>query len=133
MPSGPWRTTGVPSRSSPRWRSSRSNTHRVGSIWILSLHFAPISLNANFVFSNNTEPCTLPKQTGIPEVSDMECVLTRSMLDGNVPAVVRRTSWKEYSIFISIPACLVDVLVIVGEGTADTLRYRESEGWLWLD
>ena len=55
------------------------------------------------------------------------------MLDGNVPAVVRRTSWKEYSIFISIPACLVDVLVIEGEGTADTLRYRESEGWLWLD
>jgi hypothetical protein len=28
----PWRTTGVPSRSSPRWRRSGSSTHKVGSI-----------------------------------------------------------------------------------------------------
>ena len=87
------------------------------SIWILSLHFAPISLNATFAFSNNTKSCTLQKKRDIPEVSDIVWVLTRSMLDGNVPAVVRGTSWKEYSVLISIPECLVDVLVI-GEGAA---------------
>ena len=51
------------------------------------------------------------------------------MLDGNVPAVVRRTSWKEYSVLISIPECLVDVLVI-GEGTAERrspFRYISRE------
>jgi hypothetical protein len=35
-----------------------------------------------------------------------------------VPAVVHRTSWKEYSVLISILECFVDVLVI-GEWTAE--------------
>ena len=33
------------------------------------------------------------------------------MLEGNVPAVVRRMSWKEYSEFISSPESLVEVFV----------------------
>jgi len=54
----------------------------------------------------------------MPEVSDMVCVRTRRRFEGKVPAVVRRTSWKEYSVLISMPECFVDVLV-VGEGTAE--------------
>ena len=52
------------------------------------------------------------------EVSDMVCVRTRRRFKGKVPAVVQRTSWKEYSVLISMPECFVDVLVI-GEGTAE--------------
>ena len=36
-----------------------------------------------------------------------------------MPAVVRRTSWKAYSVLISIPECLVDGGVVKGEGTAE--------------
>jgi hypothetical protein len=39
-------------------------------------------------------------------------------LEGRVPAVVRRMSWKEYSMLISMPECFVEVLVI-GDGTAE--------------
>ena len=88
------------------------------SIWILSLHLAPISLNASFAFSSKTGSWTLPKQTDIPEVSDIVCVRTRRRFEGKVPAVVRRMSWKEYSVLISMPECFVEVLVI-GEGTAE--------------
>jgi hypothetical protein len=38
-------------------------------------------------------------------------------LDGNVPAVVRKTSWKEYSVLISRPESFVELLVS-GEGIA---------------
>ena len=89
------------------------------SIWILSLHLAPISRRASFEFSRRTESCTFPKQTDMPEVSAMVCVRTRRMLEGNVPAVVRSMSWKEYSVLMSIPECLVDVFVN-GEGTAES-------------
>ena len=88
------------------------------SIWILSLHLAPISSKASFAFSNNTGSWTLPKHTDIPEVSNMVCMRTRRKFEGKVPAVVRRTSWKEYSVLISMPECFVDMLVI-GKGTAE--------------
>lgn len=38
-------------------------------------------------------------------------------LDGKVPAVVRRMSWKLYSVFNSSPETLVEVFV-VGAGIA---------------
>ena len=69
-------------------------TKWVVSIWILSLHFAFISLRASFALSNRTESCTFPKQTEIPDVSDMLCVRMRMRFEGNVPAEVRRMSWK---------------------------------------
>jgi hypothetical protein len=88
------------------------------SIWILSVHFAPISLKASLAFSNNTGSWTLPKQTQIPEVSCIVCVRTRMRLEGYVPAVVRRISWNLYSVLISMPECFVVVFVIT-EGTAE--------------
>ena len=79
------------------------------SIWIVSLHLAPISRKASFAFSNNTASWTLPKHTDMLEVSDMVCVCTRRRFEGNVPAVVQRMGWKEYSVLISMPECCVDV------------------------
>ena len=49
------------------------------SIWILSLHLAPISRKASFAFSNNTGSWTLPKHTDMPEVSDMMCAYTKEV------------------------------------------------------
>lgn len=49
--------------------------------------------------------------------------------EGNVPEVVRRMSWNEYSVCISSPDNFVEVLVI-GEGIAASrwpLRYMSSE------
>ena len=40
------------------------------------------------------------------------------ILEGYVPAVVRRISWKEYSVLISMPECFVVVFVITA-GTAE--------------
>ena len=84
-------------------------TKWVVSIWILSLHFARISLRAVLASSNITESWTLPKQTQIPEVSDMVCVRTLRTLEGYVPAVVRKMSWKVYSLSTSRPDSLVEV------------------------
>ena len=93
------------------------HTKCVVSIWILSLHFALISISACFAFSSRTSSCTFPKQTEIPDVSVMVCVRTRMRLDGNVPAVVRNNSWKEYSVLISRPDSFVELLVN-GDGMA---------------
>lgn len=53
----------------------------------------------------------------MPEVSVIECVLTRIILEGYVPAVVRSISWNVYSVLRSNPESFVDVFV-VAEGIA---------------
>ena len=93
------------------------HTKCVVSISILSLHFAPISCSAIFEFSSRTGSWTFPKHTQIPDVSVMVCVRTRSRFDWNTPAVVRRTSWKVYSVSICSPDSFVEVFVR-GEGMA---------------
>ena len=54
---------------------------------------------------------TVPKHTEIPDVSVIVCVRTRMMFEGYVPAVVRRMSWKVYSVFCSSPESLVEKFV----------------------
>lgn len=76
-----------------------------------------MSPKAIFTFSSNTESCTLPKQTQMPDVSVIVCVLTRSKFEGYVPAVVLNTSWNVYSLPSSSPDSFVEVFVR-GEGIA---------------
>jgi len=93
------------------------HTKWVVSIWILSLHFAFISRSANLTSSSKAGSWTLPKHTQMPDVSVIVCVRTRIRFEGKTPAVVRRMSWKEYSMLISRPESLVEVLVM-GDGIA---------------
>lgn len=52
----------------------------------------------------------------------MVCVRKRITFEGYVPAVVRKMSWKVYSVLTSSPDSFVEVLV-VGEGI-------EAKRWL---
>ena len=65
--------------------------------------------NKNSSSSSSSASSTLPKHTEMPDVSLMVCVRTLSTFDGNVPAVVRKTSWKVYSVFSSRLDSFVDV------------------------
>ena len=69
-------------------------TKWVVSIWTLSLHLAFISSRASFAFSTINGSVTVPKQTHMPDVSLIVCVLILTTFEGNVPAVVRKMSWK---------------------------------------
>lgn len=71
------------------------HTKWVVSIWILSLHFALISLSAALTSCRSASSATVPKHTEMPLVSAMVWVRRRMRLEGKVPAVVRNTSWKE--------------------------------------
>ena len=84
-------------------------TKWVVSIWILLLQPAPISSKAASALSKSSGSWTVPKQTRMPDVFVVVCVLTRTRFEGNVPPVVRNTSWIEYSVSSSRPDNLVEV------------------------
>lgn len=85
------------------------HTKWVVSIWILLLYPAPISSRAASERFRSSGSLIVPKQTRIPEVFVVVCVLTRTRFEGNVPPVVLRTSWIEYSVSISRPDNFVEV------------------------
>lgn len=85
------------------------HTKWVVSIWILLLQLAPISSRAASVCFRSSGSWTVPKQTRIPDVFIVVCVLTRTRFERNVPPVVRKTSWIEYSASNSRPDNFVDV------------------------
>jgi hypothetical protein len=85
------------------------HTKCVVSIWILLLHAAPISSRAASARFRCSGSWMVPKQTRIPDVFVVVCVLTRTRFEGNVPPVVRSTSWIEYSVSNSRPDNLVEV------------------------
>lgn len=85
------------------------HTKWVVSICILVLQPAPISSRAASARLRSSGSWTVPKQTRIPEVFIVVCVLTRTRFEGKVPPVVRSTSWIEYSASNSRPDNLVEV------------------------
>ena len=85
------------------------HTKCVVSISIRSLHLAPISLRACFASSKRLGSSTVPKQTETPRVSSIVCVRVVTMLEGKLPAVVRRMSWNVYGVLIESPESFVEV------------------------